>query len=287
MSTHHHPSSPQDAIRLNIIEALRVVFYEDSVDEHPVMQSISLFFWVHLDRWLHQISVQQAPFVIALTGASGSGKSFIRESLVEMLSEVSPVTAFTQDNYYRDFEADFTHLPLDRFYDEIDFDDPAHIRFKKLGIDLETIRAARYGQRVTIPKLRFGTPDAKPTILENAIELPVSPFIVTEGIHAFHDPAILPLYDLKIYVDIDDAERRERWLSRNKRENRGTTDNMWNTTVECLHEYILPTRQVADLVLNNNVPQERMEAFMDRMFNAVADAVMSALSETQRQREIA
>ena len=97
----------------------------------------------------------------------------------------------------------------------------------------------------------------------------------------------MPLYDLKIYVDIDDAERRERWLSRNKRENRGTTDNMWNTTVECLHEYILPTRQVADLVLNNNVPQERMEAFMDRMFNAVADAVMSALSETQRQREIA
>jgi len=268
-----------------MISELRAVFYEDSVDEHPVIQSISLFFWMHLDRWLHQISVQQAPFVIALTGASGSGKSFIRESLVAMLAAVSPVTAFTQDNYYRDFEADFTHLPLDRFYDEIDFDDPAHIRFKKLGQDLQVIRGCRYGNLVKIPKLRFGTPQAKPTIIENAIDLNVSPFIVTEGIHAFHDPAILPFYDLKIYVDIDEAERRRRWLERNRRENRGTTDNMWNTTVACLEQYILPTRSVGDLVLNNNVPQARMEAFLDRMFAALTDAVARACEE--RIREIA
>lgn len=265
--------------------ALHELFAQDSERTEPVVQSMSLFFWQQLEDWVHQIAHLQEPFTIALTGASGSGKSFIREILVDSLSDVSHVASFTQDNYYRDFEADFPHLPIHRFYDEIDLDDPAHIRFKKLGEDLAVIKQSAYGSRMAIPKLRFGTPTSKPAIIEQGIEMTVSPFIVTEGIHAFHDPDILPLYNLKIYVDIDEKTRRNRWLLRNQMENRGTTDNMWQTTVACLNSYILPTRTVADLVINNNAPQEQVADFF-REVTSILAGVINTVWEA-RTREIA
>ncbi len=265
----------QQAIHNHIQELLR----QDSLQETPVVQSVSLFFWENLSRWVRQIALVPEPFTIALCGPSGCGKSFIRESLVEQLNAVSSVSAFTQDNYYRDFEADFTHLPLAHFYDEIDFDDPAHIRFRQLQQDLQQFKRQALGTTVKLPRLCFGTPTRKPTIEEQAIALPVSPFVVTEGIHAFYDKNILPLYDLKIYVDVDEATRRSRWLARNQLENRGVTDNMWNTTVTCLHQHILPTRTVADLVLNNAAPQAQVTAFLQEIVTALASPLQASRKE--------
>jgi uridine kinase len=252
-----------EQLQLAVKTRLEEIFDWDSRQESAVIQAISLFFWQHLPQWVEQIGISKTPFIIALTGPSGCGKSFIREVLVEQISRISAVSAFTQDNYYRDFEADFHHLPLDRFYDEIDFDDPAHIRFKHLHRDLQRLKAQPLGSILRIPRLRFGTPIRKPSIIEDDVELSVTPFIITEGIHAFYDTAVLPHYDLKIYVDVEEKTRRQRWLERNRLENRGTTDNMWSTTVECLQKHILPTRQSADLVINNNLPQEKVAHLLE------------------------
>jgi uridine kinase len=252
-----------------MMERLFQIFEKDSQKETTVVQSVSLFFWDNLNQWARQIAMGSKPFTIALSGPSGSGKSFIREALVSELSKVSEVSSFTQDNYYRDFEADFPHLPLALFYDQIDFDDPDHIRFRHLAKDLQRFKAQPLGSGIQIPKLRFGTPSLKPAIIEEALHLPVKPFMVTEGIHAFYEPAILPFYDFKIYVDIDEKTRRQRWLARNIQENRGITDNMWNTTVQCLERHISPTRAVADLVINNNAPASQVIAFLNHFVAAI------------------
>ncbi len=255
-----------------VFSALHRLLQQDRSQDAPVAQSFSLFFWEHLQEWVHHISVLREPFTIALTGASGSGKSFIREVIVDTLAEVSEVSSFTQDNYYRDFEADFPHLSLERFYHEINLDDPEHIRFHKLAEDLRRFKRKPHGTVLSIPRLRFGTPTTKPTIIENGLDLKVTPFMVTEGIHAFHEPTVRSLYNFKIYVDVDEQTRRARWLERNRRENRGTTDNMWNTTVDCLHQYILPTRSAADLVINNTAPQEQVVAFVKEVISLLATA---------------
>lgn len=244
---------------------LQSLLEQDSRQSNPVVQSLSLFFWQHLEQWLYQLAQQEQPFIISLAGASGSGKSFIREALVEALSQQANVASFTQDNYYRDFKADFPHLPLHLFYDQIDFDDPNHIRFRHLSTDLNAYRASTPDSHILIPRLKFGTPTHKPTILESSVALPVCPFMITEGIHAFYDPSLLPLYDFKIYVDVDEKTRRERWVRRNLQENRGITDNMWQTTVHCLERHILPARNKADLVINNTAPPEQVKLFLTHM----------------------
>lgn len=252
-----------------VFTELRSILGSDSEASQPVVESISIGFWQNLMRWVKQIAQTPEPFTIALSGASGSGKSFIREVLVHKLSLVSTVSSFTQDNYYRDFEADFPHLGLEKFYHEINLDDPNHVRFDHLVRDLKRLKAASYGEKLGMPKLRYGTPTTKPTIIPNGLEVEVAPFIITEGIHAFYDTDTLPLYDLKIFVDINEQHRRQRWLERNHLENRGTTDNMWNTTVDCLKRYTLPTRQHADLIVNNNAQVDQVIRFIDDIIGAL------------------
>jgi uridine kinase len=278
---HQDFSSVDKILQQTVIQRVKTIFEQDSQREVSVVQGVSLFFWDHLLEWAHKIAFVPKPFTIALTGASGSGKSHIREVLVSELAKVSQVSSFTQDNYYRDFELDFPHLPLSLFYDQIDFDDPDHIRFRHLGRDLKRFHQQPLGSSIRIPKLRFGTPVQKPAIIEESILLPVTPFMVTEGIHAFYEPAILPLYDFKIYVDVDEKTRRQRWLARNIEENRGTTDNMWQTTVQCLERHILPTREVADLVINNNAPTRQITEFLSSIVQAMATPLK------QHQKEIA
>lgn len=258
---------------------LRQLLAEDSQHAEPVVQSIPLFFWDKLGHWIQQIALRPEPFIIALTGPSGCGKSFIRKTLVQELSTVSQVSSFTQDNYYRDFEADFHHLPLARFYDEINFDDPNHIQFHHLERDLQRLKTQALGSTLKIPRLRFGTPLRKPSIVHEGLSLQVTPFVVTEGIHAFYAPETLPLYDLKIYVSVDEASRRQRWLARNHSENRGVTDNMWKTTVECLDRHILPSRDVADLVLNNNASQARVATFLKSVMNLLTTPLVRSHRE--------
>ncbi len=269
-----------DIFHQQVLPEVRRLLYEDSQRSAPVVQSISLFFWQNLERWFHRVALAPRPFTIALAGASGSGKSFIREVLENSLGDVTGISSFTQDNYYRDFEADFPHLSLASFYDEIDFDDPVHIRFDKLAQDLHRLKDLSYGATLHIPRLRFGTPAAKPTIIERGMAVRVEPFIVTEGIFAFYDRSLTHLYDFKIFVDIDEGRRRQRWLERNRRENRGTTDNMWNTTVRCLNEHILPSREVADMVIDNSVSQADVSRFVEAFIQALA-------AIARRQRETA
>ncbi len=261
---------------MEIQQALRQLLARDSQLPCPVVKSISLAFWDNVKQWVHHISQTPVPFTIALAGASGSGKSMVRDAVVGSLRQIAEVSAFTQDNYYRNFAADFPHWPLDEFYHRIDFDDPAHIRFDVLMADLKRLKTLRFGETLHIPKLVYGTPQAKPTSIHNGYAMPVTPFIVTEGIHAFYSAELRSLYDFRIFVDVDESVRRERWLARNMRDNRGTTDNMWNTTVDCLHRHILPTRAQAHLVINNMAPLDQVQAFIQQVIQVLEKASKAA-----------
>lgn len=259
-----------------VTRELQQILSRDSEQACPVVKSISLDFWETLKQWVRFVSYGNSPLTIGLAGASGSGKSLVRDLLIESLSQVAPVSSFTQDNYFRDFSADFPHWSVAEFYDRIDFDDPAHIQFEALIRDLDCLQTMALGETLLLPRLIYGTPQAKPTVQDADIPLPVAPFLVTEGIHAFYSEALRARYHVKIYVDVDEATRRARWLARNQRDNRGITDNMWQTTVTCLNTHILPNRRYADLVLDNTAPREEIAAFLQELIDLLVLAAQRA-----------
>jgi uridine kinase len=195
---------------------------------------------------------RKKPFIIAFTGASSCGKSFLARTLAEILSEKAPVSYFSQDNYYRDFKKDFSHqYSLEDFYNNINFDDPNHIRFDKMYRDLAFMKTSPIGDKFYIPKITFGTNEEYPFIEETAIEIDINPIIITEGVYALTNPEINKLYDLKVYVNMDDNVRKNIWEDRNKKEGRYYTENNWLTTIDALKKHIEPTKKDANLVLDN------------------------------------
>ncbi|MCA9841187.1 MAG: hypothetical protein KC475_03620 [Cyanobacteria bacterium HKST-UBA03] len=246
---------PQPLDPTRRVEALRRLLAEDNLEPTPVITSVSLSAWARIKTGLAKApsgSLRPSrPFIIGLAGGSGSGKTQVRDVLADALSQFAPVSTFTQDNYYCDFSQRYAGLTPQAFYDTVDLDDPEQVLTAKLIADLRTLRAMPLGAAMTMPRLVYGTPTTLPSLAPTGQLISAEPFVITEGIHALGTPALRRCYDLSIYVDVDEAVRRDRWLLRNQKENRGATCHMWQTTVQCMGRYVLPSRAQADVVVNN------------------------------------
>jgi uridine kinase len=147
------------------------------------------------------------PVVMAIAGCSGSGKTTLAAELARTLGGVH----FHFDNYYRDL----SHLPVAERAQQ-NFDDPALIESPLLAAHLRTL--AR-GDAIERPVYDFATyirdPQKTETVRPGA-------FLLVEGLFALHYPELLPLYQLRIYVDTPDELCFERRLKRDTEE-RGRT----------------------------------------------------------------
>ena len=109
------------------------------------------------------------PFVIGISGGSGSGKtSFIRQ-LRQAFTE-DQVCIISQDDYYLPRENQFRDKN-----GEFNFDLPKSFNRKKFREDVEQLVA---GQAVTIEEYTFNNPDAKPKLLT----FKPAPILIVEGL---------------------------------------------------------------------------------------------------------
>lgn len=81
----------------------------EAILQHPALQGVSVFCGQRIQQLLVQQSLSLAlkPICLGITGGSGSGKSQVAWLIQAALAPFLPVTILSQDNYYRDFEADF------------------------------------------------------------------------------------------------------------------------------------------------------------------------------------
>lgn len=179
------------------------------------------------------------PVVLAIAGCSGSGKTTLAAELARTLGGVH----FHFDNYYRDL----SHLPLGERAVQ-NFDDPELIESPLL---IAHLAALAQGKPIERPLYDFANYIRIPGVTET-----VDPgrFVLVEGLFALHYAALLPLYQLRVYVDTPDELCFERRLKRDMQERGRTPESVrrqYERTVRPASvEWVRPSEVNADLTVD-------------------------------------
>jgi uridine kinase len=179
------------------------------------------------------------PVVIGIAGASGSGKTTLAAELARMLGGIH----FPLDNYYRDL----AHMPhVERL--KQNFDDPEMIESSLLG---EQVAALARGDTIERPLYDFSTH----TRVKGKTEtMHAGAFLLVEGLFALHYPALLPLYQLRVYVETPDEVCFARRMKRDMDERGRTAESVkrqYEATVRPASEmFVRPSAANADLTVD-------------------------------------
>jgi len=178
--------------------------------------------------------------LIAITGGSGAGKTTVARALARKHGAGAVVIA--EDDYYRcasaipGFDA-ATH----------NFDAP---EAKEHALLREHLALAKSGAAFDKPVYDLVTHRRKAEV-ERIVHAET---LIVEGIHLLAAPDLAALFDVKVFIDADEALRLARRMIRDA-ETRGRTPRsvmmQFFSTVRPMHErYVAPQRALADIVLD-------------------------------------
>ena len=185
----------------------------------------------------------QKPFIIGITGGSGSGKTTFINELKKDFSK-KKLCIISQDDYYRPIDKQ----PVDSKGIE-DFDQPKSIDKSAFVNDVKKLIKSKRVKRL---EYVFNNKDVKPKTL---VFTP-APIIIVEGIFVFHFKKMQPLLDLKIFLDAKENLKVIRRIKRDRLERNYPLDDVLyryeHHVMPTFEKYILPYRDEADIVVNNN-----------------------------------
>jgi uridine kinase len=195
------------------------------------------------------------PNIIGIAGASGSGKTTLAAELARELDGIH----FPLDNYY----LDLSHLPPAERAKE-NFDDPALIESPLL---VAHVAALGRGETIERPLYDFShhirVPDRTETMQAGA-------FVLVEGLFALFYADLLPLYQLRIYLDTPDDVCFERRMRRDTIERGRTPESVrkqYEATVRpSSFAFVRPSAANADLVIEGTAALDwKVEQALSKM----------------------
>lgn len=185
----------------------------------------------------------KAPYIIGITGGSGSGKTLFLKKLLDRFIN-DEVCLISQDNYYKPRE----EQPIDDKGVK-NFDLPISIDFESYKNDILDLKA---GKSVFQQEYTFNNPLVNPKL----IELKPAPVIVVEGIFVFHYQEIADLLDLKVFIDAKDYLKLKRRIIRDDIERGYDLDDVLyryeHHVMPTYEKYIKPYKLDADLIIPNH-----------------------------------
>ena len=179
------------------------------------------------------------PLIIGVAGGSGSGKTTVARAIHAALGMDGAF--IDQDAYYKELG----HLSLEE-RKRVNFDHPDSIDF---DLFLDHLTRLSSGQPIEKPTYDF----TAHTRSDRRILIQPSDVILVDGILLFVDPRLRLLFDIKVFVDVDDDVRFIRRLQRDLTERGRTLDDVirqYLATVRPMHlEFVEPSKRYADVIL--------------------------------------
>lgn len=189
-------------------------------------------------------TLTQKPTIIAIVGASASGKTLFAQTIYdELLPELGEhgISIIKEDAYYKDQ----SHMPLDERV-KTNYDHPNAFEHSLLSRHLQ--------------QLTEGTPVESPvycykqhTRTSETQKLSPSRIILVEGILLLSDPALRDCFDIKVYMDtpldICLIRRIQRDTLERGRSIESITEQYLSTVRPMYYQYIEPSKVHADIIV--------------------------------------
>lgn len=183
--------------------------------------------------------------MIAVAGASGSGKTYLAERLAERLG--API------------------VPLDAYYpaassigyedrDKVNYDHPDILERELM---VSQLRALAAGETIERPVYDYGTHDRSP----DTRTVTPGDYVVVEGLWTLWYPEPQPLYSLTVYVDTPDSICYARRLDRDthyRHRNEEQERRRYQQVREMAALYVWPTRDWAQVVVSGLPTEEQV-----------------------------
>jgi len=187
----------------------------------------------------------KTPIMIGIGGISCSGKTELTKSICETMGHLNP-TVISLDSYYKDL----SHIGLTE-RKKHNFDHPSALDYNLL---ITHIRKLRNFKSINKPIYDFSTH----TRLSKKEEVKKGQLIIVEGIFALLDKTLWDMYDLKVYIELDNETALSRRIHRDtesrQRSKQSIREQYLNFVLPMQEEFILPTREIADLVVSGSDP---------------------------------
>jgi uridine kinase len=184
------------------------------------------------------------PFIIGISGGSGSGKTFFLKCFLEHFTP-DEVCLVSQDDYYHPVAAGMTKEENKRY----NFDLPKTINSRQFIADINQLIS---GQTVHKEEYTFNNPDITPKLLE----IKPAPILIVEGLFIFHFREIAEKLDLKIFIEAEEQVALSRRLKRDLEERGYSNEDAmykWeNHVMPAYKEYLLPYRDECHQIIVNN-----------------------------------
>lgn len=178
--------------------------------------------------------------LIGISGASGSGKTLVTNTLYQLLGS-EKVVVLQEDSYYKDL----SHLPMEERI-KFNFDHPDAFDHDLL---IEHLHLLLKGRSIEHPVYDFTTHTRK----AETRKLGPHQIIILEGILLLTIPEIREMMDIKIFIDTPADICLIRRLQRDITERHRSVDNVikqYNETVRPMYlQFVEPSKRYADIII--------------------------------------
>ncbi|MBE7216647.1 uridine kinase [Shewanella benthica] len=204
--------------------------------------------------------------IIAIAGASASGKSLIAKTIYEELCRdlgTDQIGVIAEDAYYNDQ----SHLSMDERV-KTNYDHPKALDHEHLCRHLTALKS---GEAVEIPKYSY----SEHTRMAETIKMTPKKVIILEGILLLTDPKLRDLMDASVFMDTPLDICFMRRLKRDVAERGRTMESVMSQYTETVRpmflQFIEPSKQYADIIVprggKNRIATDILKARIQHLLN--------------------